>query len=199
MELTVDFVPDRNMVKHTIVNFHYLHRWPNVQYAIGLYRDWVLEGVVTFGQPASPHVKVSACRANPEKVVELNRLWVSDDLPRNTESWFLSRALKLLPPLVIVSYADTGVGHQGYVYRASNFYFGGESAERYDYEIPGKHSRGYIRSGIPSSQLNKVPRSRKMRYWTVTGNRRERKELEKIVGWSKLDWKQVTSKGASTP
>lgn len=51
-------------------------------------------------------------------MIELNRLSLDDALPRNSQSWFVSRTLKMLPPRIIVSYADPLYGHIGYIYRA---------------------------------------------------------------------------------
>ena len=179
------------------VNRHYLRRRPPMSFAFGLYDAELLGnllGVVTFGIPASRHLMQSACATRPDAVVELNRLWVDDALGRNTESWFLARAMALLPPLVIVSYADTSRGHNGYVYRASNFHYAGvtdmdRNTPRFDYVTPGKHSRSTTRNGTMET-AERVRRLPKHRYWTVTGNRRERKSLTRLVTWPSLTWGQ---------
>ena len=111
-------------------------------------------------------------------------------MPRNTESWFVARALALLPPKIVLSYADTAAGHMGYIYRASNFHYAGwtdmeRKTPRFDYIAPGKHSRDAFRNGFTA----RVRRKPKVKYWTVTGNRRERKRLEAQCLWPKLDWK----------
>src|SRR6201987_47302 len=86
---------------------HYMHRRPVVSYACGLYQQNFLRGVCIFGTPASHHLQKGVCPSDPSRVIELNRLWVDDVLGRNTESWFVSRCLKLIPSLIVVSYADT--------------------------------------------------------------------------------------------
>lgn len=170
---------------------HYLHRKPPVSYAYALISNDVLVGVVTFGVPASPHLMKSACPTNPSKIIELNRLWVCDSQPRNTESWFVSRALDVLPPHIVVSYADTTQGHQGYIYRALNFNYAGwtdmeRKTPRFDYVVPnGKHSRDAFRSG----NFVRVRRKPKVKYWIITGNRRQKHELSFFCGWPSLDWK----------
>jgi hypothetical protein len=129
-----------------VVAHHYMHRKPPLSYALGLFNEaGETKGVVTFGTPASHHMLIGACRTAPGNVIELNRLWVADDLPRNSESWFISRALALLPPKIILSYADTAAGHMGYVYRASNFHYAGwtdmdRKTPRFDYITPGMHT-----------------------------------------------------------
>ena len=178
-----------------VVKHHYLHRRTSVSFAFGLYRGPRLVGVVTFGTPPSRHLQISACPTDPSSVLELNRLWVSDELPRNTESWFVSRALRALPPRIIVSYADPKFGHYGYIYRALNFNYAGwtdmeRKTPRYDY-IPldsTKHTREAFRSGV----AYKVRRVAKVKYWIVTGSdRRDRRALEQLCGWPKLDWRTL--------
>lgn len=183
---------------------HYLHRCPSVSFAYGVFDAELfgaLFGVVTFGVPPSRHLMVSVCKAEPDSVLELNRLLVDDRLGRNTESWFLKRALALLPPRIIVSYADTAWGHNGYVYRASNFYYSGvtdmdRKTPRFDYVTPGKHSRDTTRNGTMETAEH-VRRKPKHRYWTVTGNRRDRKRLEQLVTWPKMAWGEFDVHGAA--
>ena len=169
---------------------HYLHRKPPVSYAYGLFVEDEMVGVVTFGVPASHHLRLSACPSSPGEVLELNRLWVSDAMPRNTESWFLARALKALPPRIVVSYADTVQGHAGYVYRAANFLYAGltdqdRKTPRYDYvPLNGKHSRDAFRTG----EFTRVRRRPKHRYWLVTGDRREKRRLMAAAGWPQMSW-----------
>lgn len=102
-------------------------------------------------------------------------------------------ALRMLPPRIVVSYADTKFGHIGYIYRASNFNYAGwtdmeRKTPRYDYLAPGKHTRDAFRNGA-GAQSVKVRRKPKHKYWTTTGDRRERKRLAKLCGWPLLSWK----------
>ena len=175
-----------------VVAEHYLRRRPPISFAFGLFDQDALVGVVTFGVPASRHMVVGACPSNPELVLELNRLWVDDIAPRNTETWFLAKCLSLLPPRIILSYADTSVGHVGYIYRAANFNYSGwtdmeRKTPRFDYVAKGKHSRDAFRNGF----THKVRRNPKVKYWIVTGNRREKRRLEGLCKWPKFDWKKM--------
>lgn len=58
-------------------------------------------------------------------VIELKRLCCIDKTPKNTESYFIGRSIRWLKKntdyKVIVSYADPFHGHEGIVYKASNF------------------------------------------------------------------------------
>jgi hypothetical protein len=176
-----------------VVAHHYMHRRPPISFAFGLILDGVTKGVLTFGTPASRHMLVGACPTEPENVIELNRMWCCDSLPRNTESWFVARALALLPPRIVLSYADTAEGHMGHVYRAANFYYGGwtdmeRKTARFDYMVPGMHTRDAFRKG-DIRFTDKVRRKPKVRYWIVSGNRREKRRLEALCVWPKMCWK----------
>ena len=64
-----------------------------------------------------------------DEVTELRRLCCVDDTPKNTESFFIGSMLRWLkkntPIKVVVSYADLEHGHEGTIYKASNFEFDG--------------------------------------------------------------------------
>lgn len=176
-----------------LLNHHYAKRIPSVSFAFGLFNRGKLVGVCTFGNPASRHMQISACPKNPSAVIELNRLCVLDCQPRNTESWFLSKCLKMLPALIVVSYADSVEGHFGFVYRAANFNYAGwtdmdRKTPRLDYIVPGKHSRDAFRCGI-GLEAEKVRRKPKAKYWTVTGDRRQRAALQQLCMWGSICWK----------
>lgn len=191
--LSVEPVAKR-LASDVAVARHYLHRAPPISWSFGLFWGQEIAGVVTFGTPASRHLTIGVCSTAPSSVIELNRLWVTDELPRNTESWFVSRAMHMLPPLIVVSYADTAKGHMGYIYRALNFNYAGWTdmerlSPRRDY-IPasGGHTRDAFRGG--ANWTDRVPRKPKVKYWTVTGDRRERKRLTRLCQWPMLDWRE---------
>jgi len=134
---------------------------------------------------------MGACPSEPGNVIELNRLWVHDKMPKNTESWFVSRTLHQLPPKIVVSYADTREQHYGYIYRALNFHYAGwtdmeRKTPRYDYipHDPTQHTREAFRGGYS----HRVRRKPKVKYWIVTGNKSERRNLTKLSGWPVHDW-----------
>ena len=63
-------------------------------------------------------------------VIELRRLCCIDETPKNTESFFIGKSLRLLRKDwgrgIVVSYADKEYGHEGIIYKASNFKMIGE-------------------------------------------------------------------------
>jgi hypothetical protein len=187
-------VIDHKTATKLVVAEHYLHRRPPISHAFGLYVGGKLSGVVTYGTPPSRHLQMSACPDDPSRVIELNRLWLHDSLPRNSESWFVSRTLKMLPPRIVVSYADPLFGHFGYIYRALNFRYAGwtdmeRKTPRYDYipHNPRQHTREAFRTGY----AYKRRRVAKVKYWIATGNRTERRELERMCGWPSYDWREL--------
>lgn len=115
--------------------------------------------------------ELSVRPAHPHEM--LARLWVHDDEPRNTETWFIARAVKLVRRLCptirfLVSYADPSVGHQGIVYRAANWRYDGHSdgerkTPRFDYLCDGKRysRRSHLPEGRP---FERIPRVSKARY-----------------------------------
>lgn len=63
-------------------------------------------------------------------VIELRRLCCVDDTPKNAESYFIGKSLRLLKKVwggkIIVTYADKEHNHCGTIYKASNFTLVGE-------------------------------------------------------------------------
>lgn len=83
-----------------------------------------LVGVAIYGQPMSRH--------QDQDIIELRRLCLIDDTPRNTESYFIGKTLKWLEKNSsysrVVSFADPNHGHSGVIYRATNFEYDGLEA-----------------------------------------------------------------------
>lgn len=185
---------DPRTAAQLVVAHHYLHRRPPISHAYGIRLGGRLLGTVTYGTPASRHLQIGACPTDPGKVIELNRLWLDDELPRNSESWFVSRTLRMLPPRIVVSYADPVHGHYGYIYRALNFHYAGwtdmeRKTPRYDYipVDPTKHTRDAFRNGV-AFKRRRVP---KVKYWTVTGTPTDRKVLRNLCGWPIYNWQEM--------
>lgn len=177
---------------------HYLKRIPPVSYAFGLYKDYNLIGICTFGVPASPSLCTGVCGTEYKDIVfELNRLCINENIDNNSLSYFLSKSLKLLPKTkVIVSYADTSVGHIGYIYQATNWLYTGLSAKRTDAKIIGeednnKHSRHLFDKYGTINQIKEhhpdkitwVDRPQKHRYIYFIGTKKEKKVLKKALNY----------------
>lgn len=166
--ITVHPIPSKD-AHEMILTKHYAQRLPPISWAFGLFLNNKLTGICTFGKPASRSLCIGICgKEYHDKVYELNRLITLDDVPKNALSYFVSKCLKMLKQedLIIVSYADDGFGHKGYIYQATNFIYTGKSKERTDKYMPGnKHSRHYTDE---YSHLRKY-RTAKHRYIYFTG------------------------------
>jgi hypothetical protein len=118
----------------------FLHKWHYSDYVniqakqvFGLFREGIflpeLVGVCIYTRPAGPSAAKRYYPADPDKCLELRRLCLIDDTPKNAESFFVSRTLKWLRKKTewkfIISYADPEQGHTGTIYRAANFKYVG--------------------------------------------------------------------------
>ena len=127
---------DYKLAMSVIIEKHYLKRKCPCSQAFGLYEDEELVGVIVFGKPASYTLcNGIAGKDESKNVIEFSRLWVDDKMPKNTESWFVSRALKECDYDIVVSFADTEQGHIGYIYQATNWLYCGESKKQKYFRI----------------------------------------------------------------
>jgi hypothetical protein len=150
-----------------VVKNHYAHRAVPSTWSFGCFFNQELLGVISFGKPASPHLCRGICGdENSSRVYELNRLWLDDVCPKNSESRFISWSIRQLsevrPSLILVSYADTGAGHTGGIYAATNWIYTGLSDKRSsgDRVVGNRHSRHSRTMGSATI----VPRTRKHRF-----------------------------------
>lgn len=179
---------------------HYAHRIPSISYAFGLYRDFDLVGVVTYGTPASSTLCRGICGDEwQEDVVELNRLVLRDNL-ENEASRLVAKSLAQLPrPKIVVSFADTAQNHHGIVYQATNFIYTGLSAKFMDPRVRGlehQHHATYAHGLSNEEVIAKygaenvyfVQRSRKHRYIIFVGSKTERKRMRRALRYEELPY-----------
>jgi len=163
--------------KEWLLYKHYAKRIPNIMYCFGLFNEnKILVGVCTFGKPASQYLCNGICGLeNSKYVIELNRLITNNDLKKNSLSFFVSKCIKMLPNCIIVSYADKGQNHNGYIYQATNFIYTGCTKERTDINTEdGKHSRHYDKK-IDYTKNRKL-RTSKNRYVYFNANKKLKKK-----------------------
>ena len=166
----------KSWCKDLILNVHYAKRMPPISFSYGLFRDGFMVGVCTFGSPANNHLCRGICGETfKDSVIELNRLVLSDNLP-NEASRLVGGSLKLLPGCwVVVSYADTSQGHEGTIYKATNWIFTGTTKERSEFDPQGRHARHY-----KSTDPHRI-RSAKHRYVKFVGDKRwKRKAIRNL-------------------
>jgi len=176
-----------------LLNKHYAKRIPHIMFSFGLYNEKNLIGVLTYGRPASNALCVGVCgREYSEYVFELNRLCLLNN-KKNEASFFISKTLKLLKkPKIIVSYADTNMNHNGYIYQATNFLYTGMSTKRTEWRMKGsnRHSKtiteqSTLEDRIKNTELyERVERPRKHRYIYFAADKKTKK-----LFYSKLNYK----------
>tara|TARA_R100000329_G_scaffold17595_1_gene17693 strand:+ start:1289 stop:2239 length:951 start_codon:yes stop_codon:yes gene_type:complete len=112
---------------------HYAGRLCSIEICFGLFINKDLEGICSFGQSPSPSLSKSICGEDfVQDVLELNRLFTNDNLPKNILSFFVSQCIKKLSkPKIIVSFADANMNHSGYIYQATNFIYTGETTNNF--------------------------------------------------------------------
>lgn len=173
---------------------HYAGRIPSISFAFGLFEEDELLAVCTFGKPASNSLCKGVCgQEYSHRVYELNRLC---RVPEHTKplSSFISKCLKILKPknLIIVSYSDLGMHHNGYIYQASNFIYTGKTKERTDkYTEGNKHSRHYEKEN--NKHLRKV-RTSKHRYIYFACNKKYKKEFNNKLRYPKMPYPKGQNK-----
>ncbi len=99
---------------------------------VGGWKDSTLQAVVTFGWGVRPlhTIRKAFPSLGPSDYLEIGKLCLVDELPRNSETWFLARALRICQQVygglsLIWTWADGILGKPRYVYQAANFLYGG--------------------------------------------------------------------------
>ncbi len=127
------------VAKTILEKHHYLHSWPGgTKLAFGVFLGPELLGALTFGAgPAQAYRLVD--RARPDDCMTLTRLWLSDQLPVNSESRVIGVVLRNLKKHTslkfLISYADPAQGHMGIIYQATGWVYTGLSSAMPLYDL----------------------------------------------------------------
>lgn len=110
-----------------VKQYHYSHKVvPNSNLHLGVFtKDAKLVGCLQFGTPMnkkSTPLKISTS----ENMLELNRMVMDDEQPRNSESQAISLCLKYIKNYRkdvdwLLSFSDGKQGNVGYIYQATNW------------------------------------------------------------------------------
>ena len=124
---------DRNKANDIIVKNHYSKKYYNATYIhLGVYMENNLVGVLQFGYAMNPASGGSVVKGTAnDQYLELNRMWLDDIAPRNSESMAIAYSIRYIRskfPKVkwIQSFADERCGGFGIVYQGANFEYYGE-------------------------------------------------------------------------
>lgn len=187
------------IAKEYIIKNHYTHGCHNAPSpCIGLFEDNNLIGVCAFACPCSENVRASVFGVeHKDWVTELHRLHILDITPKNTESWFISRALKLLKQVkpqirAVISFSDTTIGHEGTIYKATNAYRLGHTGSAIFYRDKDGRLRHPHQNGVNitkeiANERGWIPEKRgtKNRYlYLLPSDKRELRHLKKLCRYN---------------
>ena len=139
--LTVRYI-ERDLANAIIVANHYSGKFYNASYIhLGAFWGDKMIGVAQYGYAMNPVSQGSVVAGTlPTEYLELNRLWVDDCMPRNSESAIVSLTLKVIRATTKVawvqSFADERCKLFGAVYQACSFLYCGEHTSTF-WEIDG--------------------------------------------------------------
>lgn len=151
---------------------HYLKARPAVNVlCLALFYNEIKAGMMIFSLPPKETEK----RYNG-KVLELSRLFIENELPTNSESFFIAKGIKYIkknfPEIdFLISYADPSQEHTGQIYKATNWTQDGKTDDerkspRWDYYDKKTGKRYGRRGNIPDGiELEKRPRVSKYRFF----------------------------------
>ena len=107
-----------------IIQNHYSHKvTKNSFVSLLVYHYDKVAGALQIGYGTTPRKKGIY---NPDEVREFDRMWLSDEMPKFSETITLSllhNFLRKAYPEIkhLISYADTTVGNEGTIYKAANY------------------------------------------------------------------------------
>jgi hypothetical protein len=123
----------RTHANDVIIKNHYSKKFYNATYIhLGVYMNKEMVGVLQYGYAMNPASCGSVVdETKIDEYLELNRMWLDDIAPKNSESRAISYSIKYIKrkyPKVkwIQSFADERCGKFGIVYQAANFKYFGE-------------------------------------------------------------------------
>lgn len=151
---------------------HYLRKRP----AIVLLCVWLTIRRVPVGACVFAAPPEEANKRYGGEVWELARLYLTDPIPKNAETFLIAKATRYIQRNhravdFLLSYADPTAGHRGTIYRAANWIPDGDTDDerktpRFDY-ADGHTGKKYGRRGnVPKgADLQRIPRAQKHRFY----------------------------------
>jgi hypothetical protein len=143
---------DKDLARETIIKNHYSKKCYNGTYVnLGVFIKGEFLGVLQYGyamNPASGGSLVTGTEMN--QYLELNRMWIADDVGKYPESKAISYSIKYIKGKLktikwIQSFADERCGGLGIVYQACSFRFYGEHTSSF-WELDGETFHNSIKT-----------------------------------------------------
>lgn len=123
---------NRNIANDIIKRNHYTHKvCTGTKYSLGVWVDGKIEGVVQLGKGYSMRETGKWVEGSkPEDWLEVNRNWLSDNLPHNSESKMWGKVFQWIrehQPHIkyLITFANGISGHVGTQYQATNWIYTG--------------------------------------------------------------------------
>lgn len=122
----------RKVATEFVQKYHYSPVMPKLtRHFLGFFVENKLVGVLTLGWGTQPRQTINKMfpGLESEHYYEIGKMCMDEDMPRNSESQMISATVKWMKKntpekLFLYTMADGIMGKCGYVYQASNFYFG---------------------------------------------------------------------------
>ena len=153
-----------------------------------------------FATPCSENVRSSVFGVEyKDCVTELHRLHILDVTPKNAESWFIARCLKLLrrdkPHIkAVISFSDLTEGHSGTIYKATNAFQCGQTGKATFFVDQTGRLRHPRQNGVNITKdmakekgWHPVVRGSKNRFIYILGSKLERKGLMKLCKYDQIN------------
>ena len=182
----------REEIREFIEQNHYSRSIHGVMssFCFKLEREGKIIGAMLYGKIAMPKVWTKYGEKQSD-VIELRRLCLVDDTPKNAESFFIAKTLKWLKQnttiKTVVSYADPNYGHQGTIYRAANFQYLGQTSKT---QIILWNGKKYHDKNIRSKTKGELrPIAKRLREAIESGQAQFQEQLPKHIYIRKLKGK----------
>lgn len=134
---------DRDLARRIITDHHYSHgmRFAPVD-TLSVHHRGEVSGAISLSWGQNPAV------SKRDRAVEFDRLWLSDDMPKFSESVVigaLHRYLRVVWPnfRLVRSWSDVGEGNPGTIYKAANYrYVRSRTGHFYRHRVTGAKAHG---------------------------------------------------------
>lgn len=195
-ELKMKVINEETAVEY-ISTYHYSRTTTSPTIAFGHYYKEHLINVILYRSPIGRMMAQQVMEdGDSENTWELIRMVSYEPKPKNLESYCIGNTLRYIKKFypnikIIISYADNSMGHMGYVYQASNFYYYGQSRIVDEWYIDGVriHSRTvanqYGTTSIPQLkkmlgdrfQVKVIEETKSRYFYIIAQNKKEKKEI----------------------
>jgi hypothetical protein len=165
-DLVIDII-EIDIAKKMITENHYSKKW-NMSFGVinvGIFKNDKLLGCAVFGNMMNPKAFSKIADIKENEIIELNRLWISDELGKNAETILISKAFSIIkrkmPHIKLVqSFADGRLG-VGTIYKAASFnYYGFDTSKFFEDLDNGEfyHDVPFQNTKRPDAMLSKNKR-----------------------------------------